>query len=188
MRFCGLGVPEAKWPDLLEEATRVLKRGTGVLEVISGFYRFDLRTQLMSFMRHSQIVETTYGLPLSAPMSRRFSHETLLRAAFINPLPFTQIRPALAMSGLQARQVFQETFHRRPMEEEAFDASFVFARATDVWADSALEKSARAKAMTNGQGDAFVEMAMRNDHDMRRDETTTTGDEVVLTAWICKKR
>ncbi len=74
------------------------------------------------------------------------------------------------------------------MEEEAFDASFVFARATDVWADSALEKSARAKAMTNGQGDAFVEMAMRNDHDMRRDETTTTGDEVVLTAWICKKR
>jgi hypothetical protein len=36
IRFCGLGVPETKWPHLLEEAERVLKRGSGILEVRLG--------------------------------------------------------------------------------------------------------------------------------------------------------
>ena len=37
MRFIGLGVPENKWADLLEEAARVLKRG-GQLEIVEMHY------------------------------------------------------------------------------------------------------------------------------------------------------
>jgi hypothetical protein len=33
LRFVGLGIPESAWDALLDEASRVLKRDTGVLEV-----------------------------------------------------------------------------------------------------------------------------------------------------------
>lgn len=33
IRFVGLGVPESSWSNLFFEASRVLKRGTGVMEV-----------------------------------------------------------------------------------------------------------------------------------------------------------
>jgi ABC-type dipeptide/oligopeptide/nickel transport system permease subunit len=33
IRFVGLGVPESSWGNLFSEASRVLKRNTGVLEV-----------------------------------------------------------------------------------------------------------------------------------------------------------
>lgn len=97
------------------------------------------------------------------------------------------------MSGLHANQVLQQTFHRRPTEDEIFDASFLFTRSTDVWADSALGKKQRrrVKGTAKSEGDVFVEMATRNDHDKQRGqsgESKTAGDEVVLTAWICEKR
>lgn len=33
LRFVGLGIPETAWESLLDECTRVLKSGTGILEV-----------------------------------------------------------------------------------------------------------------------------------------------------------
>ena len=36
LRWINLGVPEPKWQELLEEAARVLKKGTGILEVRPG--------------------------------------------------------------------------------------------------------------------------------------------------------
>lgn len=45
IRFVGLGVPEAKWPTLLEEASRVLKPG-GNLEIVERSYDLPIDTAL----------------------------------------------------------------------------------------------------------------------------------------------
>lgn len=44
--FCGLAIPEPSWPEVVEEAARVLKRHSGVLEVSKGSYA--VRSLLMS--------------------------------------------------------------------------------------------------------------------------------------------
>ena len=37
LRFVGLGIPETAWENLLEECARVLKKGTGILEVSTSY-------------------------------------------------------------------------------------------------------------------------------------------------------
>jgi len=68
IRFLGLAIPEPKWGDLLEEASRILKSG-GKLE----------------------IVEMSYTLPTSAPSSLRNSFASLLLANLVQPLPVLPI-------------------------------------------------------------------------------------------------
>jgi hypothetical protein len=60
LRFVELGVPEYKWGDLLEEASRVMKKG-GMLE----------------------IVEVSYILPPSSPSVFKTSFETLLHGTMV---------------------------------------------------------------------------------------------------------
>lgn len=73
MRFIGLGVPEHAWPQLLEEACRVLKSG-GKLE----------------------IVDMSYQLPLSA-RSLQHSFASLLLSDYIPDDPSRAIKFALPM-------------------------------------------------------------------------------------------
>jgi SAM-dependent methyltransferase len=74
IRFVALGVPEAKWSDLLDECTRVLRPG-GLLE----------------------IVETSLHLPLSSPASLRNSFASMLLADMVSPLPSLPIKFALPL-------------------------------------------------------------------------------------------
>lgn len=73
MRFIGLGIPEHAWPQLIEEACRVLKRG-GKLE----------------------IVDMSYQLPLSA-RSLQDSFASLLLSDYIPDDPSRAIKFALPM-------------------------------------------------------------------------------------------
>lgn len=60
MRFIGLGVPESAWPQLLEEACRVLKSG-GQLEIVDMSYQ--LSRSAPSFQHSFTSLLTSYSIP-----------------------------------------------------------------------------------------------------------------------------
>ncbi|ORY27168.1 S-adenosyl-L-methionine-dependent methyltransferase [Naematelia encephala] len=94
IRFVGLGVPETKWGDLLDEATRVLKPG-GKLEII----------------------ETSYTLPSACPPSLRNSFASLLLADLVQPIPLLPLRLVLSSTpGLKAtfEPVYERTWTNPP--------------------------------------------------------------------------
>lgn len=108
MRFCGLGIPESKWYDLLEECARVLKKG-GTLE----------------------IVEMAYTPPITTPPSVRNAFASLLLADMIQPSPLLPLQFNLpACEGLKATV--------RPTWETAFTGTTVFSEAVMCWVRSAL--------------------------------------------------
>jgi hypothetical protein len=142
-------------------------------------------------------METTYSLPSNTPPSRRFSYETLLRSSFVHPLPFTQIRPALAMTGLRVKQVFDKTMHlgRGRRGDEPFDAEFVLMNGVEAWAKSAMGRRTRVKG--SEEVDLFANKARQGCVERRRvdaaagdsiDDADTSEDDVVVMAWICEKR
>ncbi|WVQ98770.1 hypothetical protein IAU59_005901 [Kwoniella sp. CBS 9459] len=112
LRFVNLGVPETKWFDLLEEATRVLKRG-GKLE----------------------IVETSYRLPGTAPVSLKNSFASVILADMVHPLPLLPLQFTLpsidSLKGNSGRPSFEKTFTREPPG--------ALHDAVTVWVKSALE-------------------------------------------------
>ncbi|EIW69448.1 hypothetical protein TREMEDRAFT_62314 [Tremella mesenterica DSM 1558] len=111
IRFIGLGVPEDKWADLLEEATRVLKPG-GKLE----------------------IVEMSYTLSSAVPSSLRNSFSSLLLAEMIQPvtiLPLQFILTATpALDSTTTKPVFEKSWQQ---------TSTALADAVMIWVRSALE-------------------------------------------------
>jgi hypothetical protein len=77
IRFCGLGIPETQWGDVIEEAARVLRPG-GTLE----------------------IVEMAYTLDESTPLSVKNAFGSLLMADMISPSPLFPLRFQLPSSDL----------------------------------------------------------------------------------------
>lgn len=87
IRFLALAIPESSWPQLLEEALRVLAPGG-----------------------HLEITEMSIHLPLSAPGGTQRSFASLLLADMVNPDPSLPIKFALPMTeGLQSgmRLIFE---------------------------------------------------------------------------------
>ncbi|KAK8869768.1 hypothetical protein IAR55_000336 [Kwoniella newhampshirensis] len=101
IRFIGLGVPEARWSDLLDEATRVLKRGGKLV-----------------------FVETNYVLPRSTAASQRDSFSSLLSPHFIQPLPNLpiQINLPLIDSLVSSRDLSGPRFERTWTDENVLGA------------------------------------------------------------------
>ncbi|WVF72193.1 hypothetical protein IAT40_007005 [Kwoniella sp. CBS 6097] len=112
LRFVNLGVPETKWFDLLEEATRVLKRG-GKLE----------------------IVETSYKLPVTAPVSLKNSFASMILADMVHSLPLLPLQFTLpsidSLKGNSGRPTFEKAFRG--------EAPGALQDAVTVWVKSALE-------------------------------------------------
>ncbi|OCF41311.1 hypothetical protein I317_04882 [Kwoniella heveanensis CBS 569] len=112
LRFVNLGVPETKWFDLLEEATRVLKRG-GKLE----------------------IVETSYRLPGTASVSLRNSFASMILADMVHSLPLLPLQfnlPSIdSLKGNSGRPTFERAFKGDPPG--------ALHDAVTVWVKSALE-------------------------------------------------
>jgi hypothetical protein len=97
IRFCGLGIPETKWYDLLEESARVLKKG-GTLE----------------------IVEMAYILPDTVPLSIRNSFSSLLLADMVQPSPNLPIQFNIPTCGAlkpTARPVWERTWTDQCLSE-----------------------------------------------------------------------
>lgn len=95
IRFCGLGIPESKWGDLLEEAARVLVKG-GTLE----------------------IVEMAYTPPIDSPLSVKNSFASILLADLIQPdtiLPLRFNLPATTSLVPLYQPVFESTWKDRVM-------------------------------------------------------------------------
>jgi hypothetical protein len=88
LRFLSLGLPESAWPQLLDEALRVLSPGG-----------------------HLEIVDMSITLPSSAPASLQRSFASMLLAEMINPDPSLPVQFALPMlDGLKSgmgRPVFE---------------------------------------------------------------------------------
>jgi len=82
MRFLGLGIPEHRWGDVLDEAIRVLKPG-GVLEVRSPNTAITNRFTLLTF----QIVEMCVEAPPNASPRVRKAYSQLLMDDYIAPNP-----------------------------------------------------------------------------------------------------
>lgn len=74
LRFLSLGLPESAWPQLLDEALRVLSPGG-----------------------HLEIVDMSITLPSSAPASLQRSFASMLLAEMINPDPSLPVQFALPM-------------------------------------------------------------------------------------------
>ena len=132
IRFIGLGVPETRWVDVLEEAARVLKRG-GTLE----------------------IVEMSYTLPNSFPASLRNSFASLLLADLVQPYPVLPLRfilpttPLLNVAGA-VRPVFEKSWSNPPAPLN--DCVF-------TWVSSALEY--KGTGLITGQAKTVSHTAAR---------------------------
>lgn len=101
IRFCGLGIPESKWGDVIEEAARVLKRG-GTLEIVEMAYTLNDSTpttikNAFASILQSEMVSSSPNLPIQfhLPLSdslvptyrtvyeRTWYHPTLSEAVMI---------------------------------------------------------------------------------------------------------
>lgn len=112
IRFVGLGIPEGRWGDVIDEAVRVLKRG-GKLE----------------------IVEMSYDLPAAAPQSLRNSFASLLLSDLISPLPILPLRfcfplTAALITASVAKPVFEMSWT---------DPPGALRDAATIWVKSALD-------------------------------------------------
>jgi hypothetical protein len=136
IRFVALGVPEAKWSDLLEECTRVLRPGG-----------------------HLEIVETSLHLPLSSPASLRNSFASMLLADMVSPLPSLPIKFALPLvSNLAGGTI--------PIFERTWDDDQVPGALGDVvvgWVKSAREYkgTGTGNGTKKGRRDRVVEKVRR---------------------------
>ncbi|WVQ78309.1 hypothetical protein IAT38_000394 [Cryptococcus sp. DSM 104549] len=144
IRFVGLGVPESKWGDLLEEATRVLKRG-GKLE----------------------IVETSYTLPSSAPQSLHNSFASLLLADMVQPVALLPLRfnlpstTALMSAGLTT-PVFARTWCGNEIPGALVDAVLVWVRSTLEYKGTGLVKGSGSGGAAGRKGlDVVLEKVKR---------------------------
>lgn len=123
IRCIGLGVPEGKWPSVIDEATRVLKRG-GKLE----------------------IVEMAYVPPTTAPQSLRHSFASLLLAELIQPLPNLPLSFSLtASTALDPTTTRGPVLSRR--DDEAMTALF---EAMMAWLRSSLDYKGSGLAQIKG--------------------------------------
>ena len=134
LRFVGLGVPEVKWGDLLEEAARVLRKG-GILE----------------------IVEMAYVLPSSTPPPSQNSFASLLLADMIQPDPSLPIRFCLPWTpGLipSTAPMFERTWTGH--------APGALADAVPTWVKSALNYKGTGLAKLKGSKDPLEELCTAN--------------------------
>jgi SAM-dependent methyltransferase len=113
LRFLALGVPEAKWSDLLDECARVLKPG-GRLE----------------------IVETSLILPSTSPASLRNSFASMLLADLIEPVPSLALKFSIPLSGCFMSTGTTPVFERAWAQGEAPDA---LGDVVMGWVKSAME-------------------------------------------------
>ncbi|WWC90002.1 uncharacterized protein L201_004932 [Kwoniella dendrophila CBS 6074] len=90
IRFTNLGIPESKWFNILEEATRVLKRGGKI-----------------------EIVETSYTLPSNCPANLKNSFASILLSNMIQPFPFLTIQFNLSsIESLNIKNI-KPSFHQK---------------------------------------------------------------------------
>lgn len=138
IRFVALGVPEARWSDLLDECTRVLRPGG-----------------------HLEIVETSLHLPLSSPASLRNSFASMLLADMVAPLPSLPIKFALPL-------VSNLSGGTTPIFERTWDDAQVPGALGDAvmgWVKSAREYkgtgTGTGKGTRKGRRDRVVEKVQR---------------------------
>jgi hypothetical protein len=134
IRFVALGVLEAKWSDLLDECTRVLRPGG-----------------------HLEIVETSLHLPLSSPASLRNSFASMLLADMVSPLPSLPIKFALPL-------VSNLSGGATPIFERAWDdaqAPGALGDAVMGWVKSAREYKGTGPGTRKGRRDRVVEKVRR---------------------------
>ncbi|WWD15957.1 hypothetical protein CI109_100381 [Kwoniella shandongensis] len=182
IRFVGLGIPESRWGDLLDEATRVLKRG-GKLE----------------------IVEMSYTLPLSAPASLRTAFATQLLADMIQPLPNLPIRFNLpSIDSLVSHDLtkprFEKTWRYNDAPDALRDAVLGWARSAQEYkgsdrsyhernsagrkgVDSLLSKVRKELTLAAKERWAFSETSPEQEKAVAEPK-----EEVSLWVWIAKKR
>ena len=170
MRFIGLGVPESRWGDLLEEAIRVLKPG-GTLE----------------------IVEMSYTLPPSAPMSLRNSFNSVLLADLVRPLPILPLRFHLSSSS----SLVSSTGIKPIFEQDITDPTCSLSEAVDIWVKSALDYKGTSLMRTEKtKRSSMIDECLRELANADADkwnvpdpQTTLTGQSgLSLWAWDIKRK
>nr|XP_018263819.1 uncharacterized protein I303_03692 [Kwoniella dejecticola CBS 10117]OBR85977.1 hypothetical protein I303_03692 [Kwoniella dejecticola CBS 10117] len=172
IRFVNLGVPETKWYDLLEKATRVLKRG-GKLE----------------------IVETNYTLPTSSPASLRNSFASMLLADMIQPMPSLAVQFNLpAVESLRAsalKPVFHRTWtHNVPGALE--DAVLAWVKSASEYKGTGVVKNQSGLQGITGRVRAELSKNGQGMWDFGDDITGSDGElddrAVNVWAWVAEKR
>ncbi|KAL1406898.1 hypothetical protein Q8F55_006310 [Vanrija albida] len=180
MRFLGLGVPETRWAELLDEAMRVLKPG-GVLE----------------------IVEMSFEPPPTAPPSVANSFSSLLLSDYVQPNPLFALQLHLpATHGVAAgatRPVFTDSFAPASTNIFAADtAPGALADAAITWIRSALEYKGTAFVKAPRVPGCDGDRAGRTLSDINPvrwpytppdtpPETPTEGTRISLAAWVVRK-
>ena len=130
LRFVGLGVPEVKWGDLLEESARVLRKGETL-----------------------EIVEMAYTPPSFTPPPLQNAFASLLLADMIQPDTSLPIRFCLPCTpGLipSTAPIFERTW--------TGDAPGALADAVPTWMKSALDYKGTGLAKLRGSKDALKEI------------------------------
>lgn len=123
LRCIGLGVPESKWPSVIDEVTRVLKRG-GKLE----------------------IAEIAYVPPITVPRSLRHSFSSLLLAEMVQPLPNLPLSFSLTAS-----PALDPTTTRGPIvARRDNEAMAALSEAMITWLKSSLDYKGSGLAQSKG--------------------------------------
>lgn len=92
------------------------------------------------------------SLPSQTPVALRASFSSLLLSSFLQPYPFTVVRPALVNSGLASKEAFNQTYHRNELGKD--HPLGVIENCLAAWVDSALGKgkAGRGRGMSGTPG------------------------------------
>ncbi|WRT67184.1 uncharacterized protein IL334_004150 [Kwoniella shivajii] len=129
IRFVNLGIPETKWYDIFEEATRVLKRGGKI-----------------------EIVEMSYTLPSMSPASLRNSFASTLLANMIQPLPSLAIQFNLPSVESLKPEGFKPIFEQKWVK----DVPGALEDAVLTWVKSAMEYRGTGLARKNKETEGII--------------------------------
>ncbi|WVQ70042.1 uncharacterized protein L199_008266 [Kwoniella botswanensis] len=173
LRFVNLGISETKWYDLLEEATRVLKRGGKI-----------------------EIVETSYTLPSECPASLKNSFASMLLADMIQPLPSLAMQFNLpSIENIQSNAV-KPVFHQKWTKKvpgALEDAVLVWVKSAVEYKGTGLIKNqnglagvvGRVKAELRDNGGGRWDFG---DTRQSRDVEPVEDREVNVWAWVATKK
>lgn len=201
MRFLGLGVPETRWAELLDEAMRVLKPG-GVLEASR---LLPLSPASSATNPPTQIVEMSFEPPPTAPPSVSNTFSSLLLSDYVQPNPLFALQLHLpATHGVAAgatRPVMSDTFAPSGAGGNVFapdNAPGALADAAMTWIRSALEYKGTAFVKTPRVAGSDGDRAGRVLAEINPArwpytppespaETPAEGTRISLAAWVVHK-
>ncbi|WVW83046.1 hypothetical protein I302_105063 [Kwoniella bestiolae CBS 10118] len=176
IRFVNLGIPETKWYDILEEATRVLKRGGKI-----------------------EIVETSYTLPSRCPASLKNSFASMLLADTIQPLPSLAMQFNLpSIENLKANAV-KPVFHqkwKKNVPGALEDAVLDWVKSAVEYKGTGLVKNqkglegvvGRVKAELERSGGGKWDFSTGQSRDSGGKEGAEEDREVNVWAWVATKK